>query len=972
MEITLGQLWISDAESSLGLGIVSAVEHRQIEIYFAVVDEVRIYALATAPLTRIIFAVGDIIENREHLSITITSREELEGLWIYSGVNSDNEPLQLIETSINPQIQLHRPQQRLFNSQLDPLRHFDLRLETLEINYKLRTHSAYGLIGSRTELLPHQLYIADEVSSRYAPRVLLADEVGLGKTIEAGMIIQRQLLTELANRTLIILPEALIYQWLVEMMRRFNLHFSIFDEERCLESESEIASGDVDQRAAEINPFLSRQLIITPLELLLSSPKRCQQIEDAGWDLLVVDEAHHLEWHPDRVSSEYQIIEQLALQIPGTLLLTATPEQLGKEGHFARLRLLDPDRYSNYEHFISEENEYRPIASYIDLINSHQFPAPYPEPNFHLDTREQQLLKLLDHENQSPQQQIEVRQKLINALLDRHGTGRVMFRNRRQAISGFPQRRPHFYPLPQIDAYHSIMSDLSNGPIDSIQHLLNPEALYREKYAHGIPWWKIDPRTGWLLEQLQQRRGEKIVLITHTAETAIELGEMLLQRHAIHAALFHQHMSLVERDRAAIHFADPETGCPLLICSEIGSEGRNFQFAHHLILFDLPFNPDLLEQRIGRLDRIGQRQTIEIHIPYIEDSPQQRLMDWYHQGADLFTHISPAVQTLFSEERNQLSTWLMQYDSTDIDTWQNYLQSCRIRHQSLLQQLEEGRDKLLEYNSFRQGHAQKLLQECQAFESEYRLEGYQERLWDALGVENVDHAPQVQYLRPGLAMGQGSIPGLSDEGMTITTDRKSALIHENYHFLSWEHPLIQNAMEMITSSEMGNSTMAALQHPGLKPGTLLLEAIWLLEAHMPQHESIERYLPPSPVRLLIDIKGRDLSEKIPLSALEGRLQPIKTEMGKQVIEHYRDTIKDMLSQNETLAQQRSTQLRRQAGARVKRTLESEVERLRALQEVNSAVKSSEIEYFEIRCKRANKAIKEAALRLDALRILIAT
>lgn len=96
-----------------------------------------------------------------------------------------------------------------------------------------------------------------------------------------------------------------------------------------------------------------------------------------------------------------------------------------------------------------------------------------------------------------------------------------------------------------------------------------------------------------------------------------------------HAALFHEGMDMVERDRAAAFFADAEEGAQALICSEIGGEGRNFQFAHHLVLFDLPLDPEVLEQRIGRLDRIGQTETIRIHIPYQAGGPERLPYRWY-------------------------------------------------------------------------------------------------------------------------------------------------------------------------------------------------------------------------------------------------------------------------------------------------------------------------------------------------------
>src|SRR5690606_15884430 len=101
------------------------------------------------------------------------------------------------------------------------------------------------------------------------------------------------------------------------------------------------------------------------------------------------------------------------------------------------------------------------------------------------------------------------------------------------------------------------------------------------------------------------------------------------------ASVFHEDLTLVQRDRNAAWFAEPD-GAQILLCSEIGSEGRNFQFAHHLILFDMPVHPELLEQRIGRLDRIGQKKGITIYIPYLLGSPQEFLVRWFHEGLNAF------------------------------------------------------------------------------------------------------------------------------------------------------------------------------------------------------------------------------------------------------------------------------------------------------------------------------------------------
>lgn len=104
---------------------------------------------------------------------------------------------------------------------------------------------------------------------------------------------------------------------------------------------------------------------------------------------------------------------------------------------------------------------------------------------------------------------------------------------------------------------------------------------------------------------LTSHRSQKVLVICAKAATALQLEQVLREREGIRAAVFHEGMSIIERDRAAAQFAEEDTGAQVLLCSEIGSEGRNFQFASNLVMFDLPFNPDLLEQRIGRLDRIG-------------------------------------------------------------------------------------------------------------------------------------------------------------------------------------------------------------------------------------------------------------------------------------------------------------------------------------------------------------------------------
>ena len=347
-----GQRWISNTESELGLGIIVELANRRVEISFPASGERRTYAVDNAPISRVQYDVGQQVQNELGTLITINDVLENQGCLIYNGVDEQGEAVILPEIELSSFIQFSKPQDRLFAGQIDKNRAFQLRCQTLEHIRHKQQSPVSGLLGPRVQLLPHQLYIASEAANRYAPRVLLADEVGLGKTIEAGLILHQQLISGRAKRVLVVVPDSLLHQWLVEMLRRFNLFFTILDEARCegLEESGDAESDpffdeEQEQQQDGYNPFESAQLVLCTLSFLTDNPNRHAQAVAADWDLLIVDEAHHLQWSEAEASPAYQCIESLAGQTKGLLLLTATPEQLGVASHFARLRLLDPDRY---------------------------------------------------------------------------------------------------------------------------------------------------------------------------------------------------------------------------------------------------------------------------------------------------------------------------------------------------------------------------------------------------------------------------------------------------------------------------------------------------------------------------------------------------------------------------------------------------------------------------------------------------
>ena len=945
-----GQRWISETEPELGLGTIIAVESNRVTCLFIASNERRMYAADNAPLARVKFSVDEVVESADGWKMKVSRVNETGGIITYSGVDSEGLDRELEETELDHFLQFNKPLERLFAGQLDSAKLFELRHFTLNRLAELEKSPVYGLCGARTSLIPHQLFIAHEVANRHAPRVLLADEVGLGKTIEAGLILHHQLLTGRASRVLILVPAALQHQWLVEMRRRFNLRFSLFDDDRY---------GDADPSAG--NPFLAEQLVLCSIDFMSDDPERAAKALDASWDICVVDEAHHLRWSSDSPSEEYLLVESLAKVTPSLLLLTATPEQLGKESHFARLRLLDPDRFYSYDAFLEQESHYLPLAQIVtQLSNGSELKSDEMRELRHWleNDRADELLEQLLREEAAAS----ARNELISLLLDRHGTGRILFRNTRATVKGFPPRELHVYPLPWPDAYPA------PNPQDSADSLLFPERPYRSRHAADAPpWWKADSKVPWLIETLRRLRPAKILVICAKAQTAIDLEEAIRTLSGIGTAVFHEALTIIERDRAAAWFADTEEGAQVLVCSEIGSEGRNFQFAHHLILFDLPLSPDQLEQRIGRLDRIGQTDTIKIHVPYFEGSAQAVLFDWFDRGLEVFNANCPAGPAVFARLREELLDALQNPASHSLE---DFIARSRSLRETILEELHDGRDRLLELNSCRHDQAEALEASIREMESSDDLWNYLDQVFDAYGVSVEEHSEHCHILLPGDHMRLSYFPELPEDGVTATVSRSIALAREDMLFLTWEHPMVRAAMDLILNNEHGNSSFSVIQCDDLESGQLLLEAVFQVECAAPRSLGVGRFMHQTVIRQLVDGDLNDLSGLDMTTVHMPPGQHANNEQVAVMLRAQRRIIERMLKQAEQRAEKLLPAV---VAASVKEMLNSattELKRLAALRKVNPFVRQEEVDYLKENTMEIHSHLQSARLRLDAVRILL--
>jgi ATP-dependent helicase HepA len=916
-ELVPGQRLVSDSEPELGLGTFVSTDGRTVVVRFEAAEEERRYAARSAPLHRVVFAAGDEIIDIDGARHVVDALEERDGLAVYR-----SGELEVLETELSPRMSLGGPRERLFAGRFDPPRRFDLRVAALAQRERALRSPVRGLIGARLELLPHQFYIASEVTSRRQPRVLLADQTGLGKTIEACLILHRLLLTGRAQRALILVPDALVHQWLVELSRRFNLRVALFDETRC----TAVEEGDPGA-----NPFDTEQFVLAGWSLVVGNAKRTAQAAEAGWDVVVIDEAHHLTWADGQGGPGYTAVEAIAGATEGLLLLTATPTQLGEEGHFARLRLLDPERHTDYAAWRDEDAGHQEAATIgTALVRG----GPLG------DQQVARLAALLGVSADTMAARIEDptdRERVLAELIDRHGPGRVIFANTRAVLSELPRREVRLIPL-------------SAPP-------LPPDA--RTVLADDDP--RIDHLIGLLHES-----SEKLLVICRTAALARAIKAAIEVRLRADIALFHEDIELVQRDRNAAWFVEPD-GARMLICSEIGSEGRNFQHARHLVMFDLPVDPDLVEQRIGRVDRIGQRGDVVIDVPFAVGSGHEVLARWHHEGvgslARPITTAQPLLEQFGARVRKLARRWDKASGNVAAEDLDELITETATAAKKLEARVEEGRDRLLEMSSLRPEVAARLLEEVSAHDDDQAADELFLVLLEHFQVIAEQIAPRT-YRFDSQGLARVKFAGLTQGDVTFTFDREAALLREDYEFASLDHPLLHDAIGFLLDAETGNASFAIHAHDNAP--SLIVETVFILEVVAPPRLHADRFLPPTIVRVAVDQTGRDCTDGDWRDA----------ELGKGNRGWFRDTLPDLrrplreaIERAESLAANESAALRSRAAEQMTQSLEAEITRLRALAATNDNVRPEEIALVEHELAEIRDHIGAARLRLEAIRVI---
>ena len=783
---------------------------------------------------------------------------------------------------------------------------FALRSEAVKLDLERRADALGALFASRVYVKPHQVSVAHQVLSAPSPRFVLADEVGLGKTIEAGLVLSALLHAGLVKRCLVVAPSHLTVQWLAELFHKFNLLFTLMDPDRAAADSQEGAQFDSDTaRALGIeappeeeprSPWARHPLVITSLEWLSRSGEEARQAAEAGWDLVIMDEAHHL-----RGERAYEVATALSKSSWGLLLLTATPLQLDPAEYHALLRLVDPAPAAT-------EAELRArLARQGDL--SHEVRAL-------LAGDAAAAERIADLFPDDPELTRLRGEKLLTHLAESYGLSARLLRNRRAVVGGFTPRVLTKIPIALSGAERALEKDVRSAlasarelPSGSVLAALlrrlgsSPPALAAGlAAAHDKSLRALAPRATALGAEGKDSKleafrallagdlaDEKVLVFAEARETIdylrLALARPGITAQSIEALAYVGDLSPADRDKLVARFRDPD-GPRVLLCTELGGEGRNFQHCHVLVNYDLAWSPAAIEQRIGRIDRIGQSREVRIYAFRPEGTLAARVLDLLDEGVRVFTEPVGGLDPVLETVEADLAV-LGSKAADDPAEWKRVLGELSTRVSAARAEVSRAYDPLLDRRScdlaavraLAERGAQRLGSRIPAGSEaalatvaehlERRLETVTieaaKRVGLAVDIE-VDVLPGEVSFHVGPELKVDALAGfdLAEDRFVLGSFRRSVSVaHEEHDSFATGHPLVEALFGWVRDGELGRATVYRAQIHGASGAALdaryvvaLPEPADLAQGAKVPSRRAARHLEEASLRVVVRLDGR--------------------------------------------------------------------------------------------------------------------
>lgn len=745
-------------------------------------------------------------------------------------------------------------------------------------HYLISQHESNELVSlgvARVDIKPHQVSVVHRVLSTPPHRFLLSDEVGLGKTIEAGMIVKELLARGTVRRILVIVPSSLRRQWQFELKSKFNEVFPILDSNTVRALESAGKRG---------NPFTydGMERVIVSENWVVEEAIR-EHVLSVDWDLLIVDEAHHARKHRDGKQTRlYQLVKQLTEHSHDStlavLFLTATPMQLSTEELYSLIEMLDPTLFPSEEDFVKFRNRLPELNGLVKQLTDVENLQSLPK-----ETLEAAMAWI----NATPSEFADLvarndKQVAIDLLGKQHLIAEVLIRNRKAKVGENLPRRAHRLEVElsiperavleliedyvddglrraagmsnnslgfQMTNYQKMLASSLRAIHDSLvkrrAKISDPVALklasndeedlaalvadleldeaprspssddampnddasevaVLTKIIDDLDAIEDDSKCKVLVEKMREFKNEeipKVLIFTGYRGTQEYLSEVL-RNDGWTVNVFHGSQSMDQKDTAVEQFRTG-VGPQVLISTEAGAEGRNFQFCHILVNYDLPWNPMVVEQRIGRVDRIGQDRIVLIFNLCIKNSVEERILDVLEKRINMFEATVGGLDPILGEVADDVRAIMRKARedrSQAIDELGARLQGQVAEAHQANERLQ---DLIIDTKSFSVGIAERILGSKSEIDADI-----QEEFMQALLIS------QGTYIKRDLTNKEYSVvfhdpfradhPGLfidsNDTKRRVVFRADERIDSEHVQYLAFGHPVIDAAVKIARDS----------------------------------------------------------------------------------------------------------------------------------------------------------------------------
>ncbi len=961
-----GQRWLSQTEPELGLGLVLKTEADRVTIMFPSTETTRVYTVEGPPLTRVKFSVGDVLKTQEGKNFTVEMIEEKDGTVIYFSKGKKIE-----ESRLSDSLTFSKPYDRLLNAQVEEKQLYNLRHRALYRRFKTYRAPLRGLLQGRYMARAHQLHVVNQATRFQHPRVLLADEPGMGKTVEAGLILQRLRIFGSAARVLLLAPQQLLWRTELELQRRFEFSFQRLTEDDFAaktkrksakktkeETPDAFLSGETEEGEEPEELWVSMSLE----DFSAHRAKHAKEAAAAGWDAVLVAGAEELKWD-ESGNAAWNGVEAIAESTRSLILLSSEGPEHDPKSHYGRLRLLDPEAFATPRKYSAHRKELDGLEAAVTKllsVSSCDKECDALLKPLEKDAKIKELHKLWKEGRE------EVRDTIIDYLLDGQECGRTVFRSTRPRVTGLPVRTVE---LVAVEAKPEVREGLK----EEFKHPQEKPAEPEKGKPKAQPSAADAALATWLGLIISPppppppAPNEPPPPPPPPPPRALVITASRARAAAVEKALRSKVDGTVELVTDAPR-GDQGVPPAATVTGEEDLVGRGFPGYDLVVLWDTPLTVQEARERLFACENCF-KDKLHIIVPFIPDTPQDLTARWLHEGLNAFGSASEGQVEAAGEFHKTVHDIAKRIGVKHNPKLDDELKAAGKKTAAALdaanKKLAKHADAFLESVSFRAPAADQVFNRMNSSDEDDSLDVFMNRMFETLGILVETKGPRIIYVKPNPEMSY-HFEAVPKEGLTFAYHRSVAATREDAILLTWDHPLVAQATDVLLGTPAGNTSYVVWEDE--RSQIVLLEGIYLAHPRIGEHPKlVSRFMPPTPVRVVLSHEFEDMSSEYTSEVVNKMVRNGRREWIRNNARPLHNIIPGMMRALNQRADIRMRELASKAAFQMETVFAADIARLQRLPDTKA--RRAEIKHCEAQLAATKPSFAEPVLVNDQLRLI---